>query len=179
MESTQVAQPEKSDLHELTHVEMLPLAKETKEKLVLLNDNYSRKLDKLMEEIETSTNTISSTVNSQEQYMHLKSIIGRIQLGIYNAHLLITLGEYLRLLEKRRVKLRDEAKKLSQENSTLRQSIQALQNDIFREEAELTVAQEEMSHWMFMNNISKADAADALDNETLDAWISTIFPEIR
>lgn len=172
--------PDKKDTDtlNLTEVEVLPLAKETKEKLTLLNDSYNRKLDKLIEQIDTSKKDFEKTA-TQEQYTHLKSIIGRIQLGSYNAHLLITLGEYLRLLEKRRGKLKNEAKRLSQENAVLRQTIQDLQKDIHREEAELTVAQEEVHHWIFMNNITKADAADALDNPAIDAWISTIFPEIR
>lgn len=168
-----------TDSRSLTEIEVLPLAKETKEKLTLLNDSYNRRLDKLIEQIETSKKDLETTVCSQEQYTHLKSIIGRIQLGSYNAHLLITLGEYLRLLEKRRGKLKNETKRLGQENSVLRQTIQDLQKDIHREEAELTVAQEEVHHWIFMNNITKADAANALDNSALDAWISTIFPEIR
>ncbi|KAI6216196.1 Kinesin light chain [Aphelenchoides fujianensis] len=133
-------------------------------------------LEALKEEHESYRSSLLASVESlnpderrvvEDKSKVLSKNLESIQLGIEEAHVMMSLAQHLHQQEAEKQKLKSQVKRLCQENAWLRDELNSVQQQHQMVGQELAQLQEENKHLEFMNSIKKFDEDQPADYKEL------------
>ena len=105
------------------------------------------------------TSDVTTNNNQQQQRIIQKSLVS-IELGIGEAHLMMTLFQHVSTFEAEKQKLKSQVQRLCQENAWLREELSVAQQKLQLSEQNVVQLEEEKNHLVYMNSLKVFESCE-------------------
>ncbi|XP_051503825.1 kinesin light chain 1-like isoform X2 [Myxocyprinus asiaticus] len=148
--------PRDEKLEKLSQEEIISNTKLVIQGLEALKNEHNSILHSLLETIKCLKKDEEANVVHEKSNLLRKSV-EMIELGLGEAHVMMSLSNHLNTVESEKQKLRAQVRRLCQENQWLRDELANTQQKLQKSEQNVAQLEEEKKHLEFMNQLKKYD----------------------